>query len=200
MPVPGGPEQYALRNAAADRGVPARFPQEVDDFLDFVFRFVHPCDVLKRHEIVASLGDAGPRGDRGDSAGGGAIDREAQKREEGGRREHGGPAQGRWVVRRHDVHADVSPDQVRDERGVGRQEFGGRDCLKDLARFQLDANRALAEPDLGHPSSFDLAHEVRKGHDRRFGGPANEVVSDSQGRKQGTGDDREEKSRPAKVR
>ena len=149
---------------------------------------------------MASLGDAGPGGDRGDSAGGSAIDREAKKREEGGRRDHGRPAERRRIVRRHDVHPDVPPDQVRHERGVGRQEFGGRDRLKDLARFQLDANRSVAEADLGHPSSFDLADEVGKGHDRRFRGVADEVVSDPQGGKQGARDEREEKSRPARVR
>ena len=53
-------EQHAFRNAAANRGEPARFLEEVDDLLDFVFGFVHACHILEGHEVVASLGDAGP--------------------------------------------------------------------------------------------------------------------------------------------
>ncbi len=167
-------------------------PEEVDDFLDFVLRLVHACDVLKRDDVVAALGDARPRRHRRDAAGGGAIDREAQKREEGGRRGHRGPAQGRRVGRRHDVHADVPPDQVGHERrswptGIRAARSSARPRpIFSMTPIDRSPNRTWVTP----PASI-WRTKSEKAMTGVVGGPADEVVSDSQGRKQGAGDDRE---------
>ena len=44
-------EQHALGNAAADRGEALRLAQEVDDFLDLVFRLVDAGDILERDHV-----------------------------------------------------------------------------------------------------------------------------------------------------
>ncbi len=99
----------------------------------------------------------------------------------------------------------TSTRMSRRTRSVTNEELadrnsGGAIVWKTSPDFSLTPIDRVAEADLGHASSFDLADEVGKRHDRRFRGAADEVIGDSQGRNQGAGDEREEKSRPAKVR
>ena len=83
LPVPGGPMSstpFGMRPPIAEKR--SGLAEEVDDFLDLVLRLVDAGDVLERDDLVAALGELARLPGVWNAAGGRAIDREAEQREE----------------------------------------------------------------------------------------------------------------------
>ena len=108
-----------------------------------------------------------------------------------------GPAERARVGRRQHVDANATVDQVGHERRAGAEEFARRERLQHLAVLQQDADRAVAEPDLGDVARLDLTQEIREGQDRGGRRAADQVERHADGGEQQAGEDRSEETGPA---
>jgi hypothetical protein len=193
-------QQHTTRDPAANCRKPARFLQEIDDFLDFVLGLVHARDVLEGDHVVATLRDAGPARHRRNPPGSRAVHREAEQCEERRGGAHRGPTQGSRLTRRLDLHAYAAVHHVGDEGRARAAELGWSDGLLNCPVIEHDPDRAIGEADLGYRARLELADEVGKRDNWRVGRSARQIKCCAEAGNEDAREDEDEGAGPAKVR
>ena len=165
-------EQHAFRDAPADRGEPPRLAQEIDQLLHFLFRFVHARDVGKGDVARFGAGFARFAFECRDTAGGDAVQREAQEADEG-EPDHERAVVVRRLLRRV-VHldADASFRRLGRERRIRGHVVRRRDRAHGAPAGQLHRERVAVDDDFGDRAAIEIAQQIRKRHRRHVDGHA----------------------------
>ena len=159
-------EQHAFGDASADRVEALRMAEEFDDFLHLVLRFVHACDVLKSHDLIARLGELRATG-RVNAAGRRAVHREAEEREERRREAERAAAQASRFGRLLHFDAHVAAREIGDEAAARRDELRRRNRVGDVPSLNVTSIAAICEPDRREIAVLDVLQEFGKGELRR---------------------------------
>ena len=153
-------EQDAARHTSANGRETLRILEKVDDFLDFILRFVNTCHVGKRHRDELGIDGAGPL-ERRHAACDGAEQRETRKAEQQQtERDCAITARRARILNGLHIEVDATLRKICHEARVRRDVALRRDRHTARTIGELELEHLLRLPNVSNASRLDVVEEI----------------------------------------